>query len=285
MMILNHERKRVYEVSDVDTVPSYCPDCNGILIAKRGKLKIWHWAHKSNNTHCGHTETNWHLAMKLAYYNFNNWEIEVPIDIKGKKFRVDTMNKDTNNIREFVHCLSPYYFDKHIALKQDGKNILWILDGEKFVSKRCKWCRNGNGYRKMLTEGAYYFHRQVGTIIHYGDNLWKEWKNNVWFPLMGDVSSEIIKRFNYEKMKLDTPDDMIVGPREMKEIEKEIAETEEEGETRKLKEIEDLKKSLSKENVERFETMKKLTNLWDDDPVMQEWFSQNKTRNPDDDYI
>jgi hypothetical protein len=122
-MLLNHERRRPHEWDDA--LPSLCPDCGSMLLAKRGPIVVWHWAHRAGVTpsasHCLYHETQWHLRWKAVYHAFPNWEIEVPITLDGIAYRADAANLSNGygSWREFVHTLTDAYIAKHLALEND----------------------------------------------------------------------------------------------------------------------------------------------------------------------
>ena len=84
-MLLNHARKTPRDWDDA--VPSLCPDCGAPLLARRGRVAIWHWAHRAaaagGEGGCGATETQWHLLWKSVYLDFPGWEIEVPFEVNA----------------------------------------------------------------------------------------------------------------------------------------------------------------------------------------------------------
>ena len=192
-MIYNHERKAVWQWESGE---SLCPECGCRLISRKGEMVCWHWAHKAghrSNSDCPHEESAWHLAMKFVYLEFNGWDIEVPVFAVGKKYRADAMNVTTGRIREFVHTLSPYYFQKHLDLKIGGYNVVWIADGKEFSSLRLTTTRNG-GVKRLLKPKAIALHKSVGLLVHHDALLWREWNYDVWFPCRGDASNEILER-------------------------------------------------------------------------------------------
>jgi competence CoiA-like predicted nuclease len=200
VMLLDHDRRTVAVARDAgDLDGSRCPDCGDGLIAKRGELVVWHWAHRPGHADrdCAHEESQWHLRMKAAYLNFPGWQVEVPLVVGDGKFRVDAMNASTGAVREFVHSLSPYYRRKHVALKQGGKDVLWIMDGREFVSLRAKDVRRG-GKRRFLKPRAEELHDLVGTLVHYEGMLWHEWRDGVWYPNAGRAAMEVVRLYERE---------------------------------------------------------------------------------------
>lgn len=197
-MIYNHRRERV---EDWQGGESYCPECRVALIARRGALVVWHWAHRAQARHtCGHDETAWHLRMKAAYLDFAGWEIEVPLALSGRTYRVDAMNTTTKAVREFVHSLSPYYEAKHRALHRSGCAVLWILDGAAFASERREHTRTGNGWRHLLKPKAYALHAVVDSLVHYDGCLWREWRENVWFPTTGPAARSVLDAYARQRV-------------------------------------------------------------------------------------
>lgn len=184
-MIYNAQRQRVRATNDP---MSTCPDCGEDLFARRGdeRFRIWHWAHygrpttMSTQSCVGVGETTWHLEWKLAYDGFDNWSIEQPFN----NLRIDAMNIQTGSVREFVHSLSPHYVEKHRALQTYGCDVRWIIDGNKFVSKRLKYTNDGDGIRQPLMPHVYALFADLDRRcwLHFDNRLWREWKNDVWYP-------------------------------------------------------------------------------------------------------
>jgi competence CoiA-like predicted nuclease len=192
-MLFNHLRKLVDEF--VKGEASLCPECEGALVARKGEIVVWHWAHKAkanNRKGCSHEETAWHLKMKSAYLQFKNWEVEYPLSIAGNCYRIDAINPNTGAVREFVHSLSPHYLDKHLTLKRHGYNVLWVFDGQAFASLRGRRCRSG-AIKNLLKPKANALHDEIGGIVHYENELWRHWKNDVWFKLEGERSKSILR--------------------------------------------------------------------------------------------
>lgn len=67
-----------------------CPMCDGIVIAKCGELKMWHWAHLQTTPHCTseHEETPWHRMWKDQ---FTECAQEIVREVNGKRHRADVI--------------------------------------------------------------------------------------------------------------------------------------------------------------------------------------------------
>lgn len=203
-MIFNQARQMVSQWDGVSK--SLCPICDASLVAKKGDIVRWHWAHypspEGSRTSCPYEESEWHLRWKDVYLSFQDWEIEYPVKIAGRKYIIDAINPRTKQAREFIHSLSPSYLSKHQALKyMGGFNILWIFDGAEFCSERIEAFKE-EGFKRFLKPRAYELSQEIDCLVHYGyflppDNprLFYRWKWNIWFPRMGEQANEIAWRF------------------------------------------------------------------------------------------
>lgn len=183
-MLLNHARKTPRDWDDA--TPSLCPECSAPLLPRRGRVLVWHWAHRGvardgSRTGCeGGGETAWHRAWKSVYHDLARWEIEVPLDLDGERFRLDAARLPL--VREFVHSLSEKYVRKHLALKSAGLDVLWIYDGGQFVAERARTVRGG-GIKHLLKPRARWLHAEVGGLVHHDHRLWRHWEGDVWYPI------------------------------------------------------------------------------------------------------
>jgi len=152
-----------------------CPICNEELIAKCGKIKIWHWAHKSG-TDCDdwyEPESAWHLNWKnlfpkkqqeviikkcVSEYCYSNKLGTAPIHGAGhfpcnhkncadcvfKKHIADIKTK-TGLVIELQH--SPISSENIKIREEFYDNMIWVLDGKTFGKNiypktklaLCKW--------------------------------------------------------------------------------------------------------------------------------------------------
>ena len=202
-MLYNAQRTRVGDWQQGEL--STCPDCQRSLFARRGELVIWHWAHYAQNGErrapCGHVETVWHLQWKNTYDALPNWTIEAPIN----GFRVDAVNSRTRAVREFIHSLSPYYRTKHHCLSQLNYDVRWIFDGYVFVSDRLRQ-RRGGAFAKLLKPLAYNLHCQLNNRcwVHFMNRLWREWRNNVWYPRQDEAAERLLQAFSEASQQSST---------------------------------------------------------------------------------
>lgn len=204
-MLYNHARQLVSQWSFGQE--SRCPLCETPLIPKRGDWVRWHWAHRPGEAArrgCPYSESAWHLAWKSVYACLG-WQIEVPIMIQGQRFILDAMNPRTGRIREFVHSFSAGYAPKHRVLAHAGYDICWIFDAATACSLRMRHTRT-LGMAQFLKPLALEYARGLTSLVHTHPGalcwpepyLWKEWRENVWFPLAGERSDKVLDLFATE---------------------------------------------------------------------------------------
>lgn len=106
-----------------------CPICQQPVIAKCGKFKINHWAHKSLE-HCDkwwENETEWHRQWKNTFPV--EWQEIVAIDEKtGEKHIADIKTND-NMVVEFQH--SNISEEERVSRENFYKFMIWIVDGTR----------------------------------------------------------------------------------------------------------------------------------------------------------
>ncbi|PHN01138.1 competence protein CoiA [Flavilitoribacter nigricans] len=106
-----------------------CTNCSQEMVAKCGRVKIWHWAHKSR-LHCDpwwESETEWHRNWK------NNFPVEwQEISHKDKasnERHIADVKTSHGLVLEFQHSLiSPAEVESR---EQFYGNLIWIVDGNR----------------------------------------------------------------------------------------------------------------------------------------------------------
>lgn len=106
---------------------SKCPACQSELVAKCGKVMIWHWAHKSLDECDANWEptTQWHL----------DWQAMVPESMQevhmGK--HIADVKLSNGKVIEIQHSNIP------VEVVQDREqfyiNMTWIFDGKDFFNR------------------------------------------------------------------------------------------------------------------------------------------------------
>ena len=108
------------------------------VIAKCGRVKIWHWAHigQRNCDPSKEPETEWHRAWKNRFPE--EWQEVVQTDENGQKHRAD-VKVDQGYAIEFQH--SPIKFEERQSREDFYKAMIWVVNGtrqpndkEKFIN-------------------------------------------------------------------------------------------------------------------------------------------------------
>lgn len=114
-----------------------CNVCNSDTIAKCGEKIMWHWAHKSKMD-CDswwENETEWHRNWKEQFPEEFR-EIVHHCEVTGEKHRAD-IKSDSGIILEIQN--SPISLEELRSRESFYKNLLWIINGEKFKSRFKIW--------------------------------------------------------------------------------------------------------------------------------------------------
>ena len=111
-----------------------CRFCQAEMIAKCGRHKIWHWAHKSR-MHCDpwwEPETEWHREWKNCFPS--EWHEIIQVDpVTGEKHIADVKTSHSLVI-EFQHStISPVELKSR---EEFYNNMVWIVDGCKNEQNR-----------------------------------------------------------------------------------------------------------------------------------------------------
>lgn len=106
-----------------------CSCCSSPVIAKCGKQKIWHWAHKSK-TNCDiwwEPETEWHRNWKNNYPA--DWQEISLHDEKTSEKHIADVRTVHNLVIEFQHShIEP---QERTSREMFYKNMVWIVDGTR----------------------------------------------------------------------------------------------------------------------------------------------------------
>jgi len=106
-----------------------CPHCQSEMIAKCGRVKVWHWAHKGNPP-CDpwwESETEWHREWKDKFPK--DWQEVSHIDpITGEQHIADVKNP-FGLVIEFQHsAIKP---EERISREKFYKEMVWVIDGTR----------------------------------------------------------------------------------------------------------------------------------------------------------
>src|SRR5262249_25505638 len=128
------------------------------------------------------------------YHEFPGWDVEVPLELNGRRYRLDAANLRRGRVREFVHSLSDRYVAKHLALRDSGLDVLWVYDGDTFGAARRREIRRG-GLKPLLKPRARWLASRLGGLVHLGSALWREWKEDCWYPVESERTAGLVGAF------------------------------------------------------------------------------------------
>ena len=117
------------------------PKCNSILIFKKGKIKIPHFAHKKNNFNCETKERNVekHNLLKIAVYNKFKEKIE---DLEYELWVGDNIGDVVSKKYKIVfECQCSFMTYEKIEERTEkwekrGYKIIWFLHKDFFKKSR-----------------------------------------------------------------------------------------------------------------------------------------------------
>ena len=126
-----------------------CPVCNGVVIAKCGKLKAHHWAHETKQD-CKNdrweTEGEWH----------RNWKNKFPVEwqekiilVNGEKNIADVQT-DKGLVIEFQHShMNP---EEQKSRGTAYNNMIWIVDGTRLKYDFSRFKKNVRDNSRLFLE-------------------------------------------------------------------------------------------------------------------------------------
>jgi hypothetical protein len=132
-----------------------CPGCNQPVIAKCGKQRINHWAHRSNKN-CDswwETETDWHRSWKS---NFPvEWqEVYLPDVQTGEKHIADVRSIH-GLVIEFQHShINPR---ERVSREKFYGNMVWVVDGTRLKRDYPRFLKGKDQFKAIGNHGFFYF--------------------------------------------------------------------------------------------------------------------------------
>ena len=105
-----------------------CPLCRSDVIAKCGRFRIWHWAHK----HLGHCdswaepETDWHRSWKNAFPI--DWQEVVHTDVDSGEMHIADVKTPDGLVIEFQHSYIKH--DEVQARETFYGRLIWVVDAQ-----------------------------------------------------------------------------------------------------------------------------------------------------------
>ena len=144
-----------------------CPFCESDVVARCGKVRVWHWAHKST-THCDHwweSEKQWHRDWKNLFPN--EWQEQRRRDDSGEWHIADVLTP-TGLALEFQHsAIARDEVEKRTGFHND---ICWIVDGMRLESTVKQFKSALSHARPLSSRGAV-----VCEVYYYDSRFLKRW--------------------------------------------------------------------------------------------------------------
>ena len=131
-----------------------CSCCSQPVIAKCGKQKIWHWAHKSK-TACDNwweSETEWHRNWKNNYPA--DWQEISLFDEKIDEKHIADVRTPYNLVIEFQH--SHIDTQERISREQFYKNMVWVVDGTRLQRDYPRFRKGTEKFNRTNRKGVYF---------------------------------------------------------------------------------------------------------------------------------
>lgn len=130
----------------------YCPMCGAEMIARCGKVKIHHWAHKGK-LHCDRwweSETLWHRDWKNHFPS--EWHEIVHFDDNVEKHIAD-LKTPHGLVVEFQH--SPISTEEKQSREDFYKTMIWIVDGTRRKRDRERFFSGSRGFLTTVARNTY----------------------------------------------------------------------------------------------------------------------------------
>lgn len=144
-----------------------CPFCGSDVLARCGRVRVWHWAHKST-THCDHwwePEKQWHRDWKNHFPE--DWQEQGRRDENGELHIADVLTPQGLAL-EFQH--SAISRDEVEARTNFHRDICWIVDGLRLKSTLEQFIEALKNANAPRSSGA-----EVYEIYYYDSRFLKKW--------------------------------------------------------------------------------------------------------------
>ena len=171
--LVNNERQEARPGLD-----GRCPSCDDSTIAKCGKIKIHHWAHKGKLM-CDpwwENETEWHRKWKGHFPK--EWQEVIHFDENSERHIAD-VKTDHGLVIEFQH--SAIKTEERHSREFFYKNMIWFVDGTR--RKNDKNCFISH----VESSGIIDVSREERILIRFGKcPLLRDWWEST-FPVFFDL--------------------------------------------------------------------------------------------------
>ena len=160
-----------------------CPHCRETVISKCGKVRVWHWAHKSKQ-HCDRwweSETEWHRQWKDKFPI--DWQERGRRDESGELHVADVLTPG-GLVIEFQN--SPINREEVESRTNFHKNICWVVNGMRLESSLKQFNEALEWSIPLMSTGV-----EVRQISLGSSRLLKRW-SGLNAPVVIDFNSDTI---------------------------------------------------------------------------------------------
>ena len=148
-----------------------CLCCGADVIAKCGKIRCWHWAHK-NNEECPYSKkepkSQWHQDWQN--YFPEKWQEVKCTDEQTGEIHIADIKTPNGLVVEFQH--SAINSEERSSREQFHKNMTWVVDGTRIKKTQKLGLGLANILCKILQSASWGLHDVIDgcETIHGQDN-------------------------------------------------------------------------------------------------------------------
>ena len=130
-----------------------CLCCGAEVIAKCGKIRIAHWAHK-NNEECPYSKkepkTQWHLDWQN--YFPKEWQEVRCTDEQTGEIHIADIKTTNGLVVEFQHsAINP---EERLSRERYHKNMIWVIDGTRLKYDFKRFTKNIENLRPFIISNS-----------------------------------------------------------------------------------------------------------------------------------
>ena len=106
-----------------------CQYCGASMVAKCGRVKMWHWAHMPTSS-CDPwrgPETEWYRGWKNCFPE--DWREVMHLDARTSEKHIADVKTPHGVVIEFQH--SPLDYDELVSRETFDQSMIWVVDGDR----------------------------------------------------------------------------------------------------------------------------------------------------------
>lgn len=130
-----------------------CLCCGAEVIAKCGKIRIAHWAHK-NNEECSYSmkepKTQWHWDWQNLFPK--EWQEIRCIEEQTGEVHIADIKTPNGLVVEFQH--SAINSEERLSRERYHKNMIWVIDGTRLKYDFKRFAENTGNLRLLISHNS-----------------------------------------------------------------------------------------------------------------------------------